>query len=270
MNEVLERIKGNLSVEAHLRIITRALACKEKFVFTRYSDGELFMLFGKEIKLTENGAWIDGKKVNSQQYAEHDRKTYLPDRDRKIVDMLREAYKYKADHYLIGMPLECCVGKEMFNELKEKEGIPKVYTTSNLLINANYPYFLEKTLKILETREIILIANKRAKTDRIKNLTNFVMLGDDCGHYIDEIIDEVDKILTNGKDQENTVILCAASYMSNLIGHHVAKKFRNITFLDIGTALHPIFGFELSRDYLIRYWSNPAGYTYHQCEIGNG
>ena len=52
------------------------------------------------------------------------------------------------------------------------------------------------------------------------------MLGDDCGHCIDEIIDEVDKILTNRKDQENTVILCAASYMSNLIGHHVAKKLK--------------------------------------------
>lgn len=263
----LERIKNEKSVYKHIKILTRALACDEIIVFTRYSDGELYMLFEKEIRLTGEGAWIDGVKVNDQVYEEHDRKTYIPGRDSKIIKMLRDAYNYKSNTYLVGMPLQCCVGEEMFSELKKTEGIPYNYTTSNLLINANYPYFLEKTMKIVKRKKIVLIANSRANYSQLGNVIGFIGIGDDCGQQIDQIKESLDAMLSRHPIREGMIILCAASYISNILGHHVDAKYKDISFLDIGTALHPQMGFGISRDYLYKYWSDPKGYNYHQCEI---
>ena len=252
---------------AHLKAVDRSLAIREPLVFTRFSDGELFMLIGKEIRMTPNGAWIDGIQVNRQRYLEHDCKIFKPERDQDIVRELSEAYKYEGgSQYIVGLPYKCCVGEGLFDQLKKTLGLPTVHTTANLIINANYHAFLNRTLRILMTRDILLVANKRANTTFFGDaLKAHVRLGDDCGKnlnkYYSMMCSQIEEV-----GSEDLVILSSASYISNIFGRRVAERWPEVSFLDIGTALHPQMGLGLIRGYLVEYWKNPEGYVGHDCE----
>ena len=124
---------------------------------------KLFMLLDKEIGLTPEGAWIDGKQVNIQKYAQHDCKTFIPDRDKDIVRELAKAFVHSKHNYIVGMPYACCVGEELANQLTDKYGKPIIHTTANLLIDDNYPTFIEKTFRIIQNRRIILCCTQECK-----------------------------------------------------------------------------------------------------------
>ena len=187
-------LKGS-DASIHLRVVNRAIACREPFVFTRYSDGELFMLLDKEIRLTPEGAWIDGVKVNNQKYAEHDCKTFYPNRDKDITEALSSAYMHKDENYIIGMPYACCVGENLLKGLLTKYGKPKLHTTANLLTDNNYPKFINTTLKIIQKRKVILIAHKSAYTNLFPNLIEHIGIEGDSGKEWRLIWEKVERVI---------------------------------------------------------------------------
>jgi hypothetical protein len=251
--------------EKHLRAVDISLATREPFVFTRFSDGELFMLMEKEIRLTPNGAWIDGVQVNCQKYLHHDCKTFIPGRDKDIISQLRNAYSHIRENYIVGLPYSCCVGEDLFAHLKSMLGIPKMHTTANLLINANYPAFLRRTLKILQTRRLLIVANKRAITRILGSaVESHVELGDDCGSEIEWYYEKLHESIRM-VGAIDLVVLCSASYLSNIFGHRLARYWPEVTFMDIGTAIHPHMGLGLIREYLVEYWKSPESYLGHTC-----
>ena len=249
----------------HLNRVNRAIACLEPFIFTRYSDGELFMLLDKEIKLTPIGAWIDGVQVNSQKYAEHDCKTFNPNEDKDITNALSEAYKHKKDNYIIGMPYSCCVGKGLSKDLIEKYGKPKLHTTANLITDNNYPKFIKTTLKLIQKRNIILIAHKSAKTNIFPELVEHIGIEGNSGKKWRLICDRVEERIKGNYKKEDILVLSSASYISNLMGHRISQKFEGVSFMDIGTSLHPMMGLGVIRQYLSEYWTNPKTYIGHKC-----
>ena len=74
-----------------------------------------------------------------------------------------------------------------------------------------------------------------------------------------------ESVKRNGENSD-ILILSAASYISNLLGYNISKQFDNVSFVDIGTALHPLMGLGLIRDYLITYWKDPKKYKAHKCD----
>jgi hypothetical protein len=249
----------------------KSLACYEPFQFTRFSDGELFMLLSKEIKLTPFGAWIDGKQVNSQRYDEHDCKTFIPSEDSLITTELLAALQYSGSNYIKGLPLPCCVGEELFDQLKSlsADQLGDKNSTANLLINANYPYFIEKVLPVLAQRPIIFVANKRACLDQFTNSMYHIKLGDDCKHDINHYESLLYQFIMqlSSRTKERVIILFAASYLSNILIYRLASRFPEITMIDVGTALHPLIKLGHIRHYLQLYWSNQKHYSYHQCQL---
>jgi len=249
---------GSSSQAVQLKKLTRLIALRERFVFTRYSDGELYMMLGKEIRLTPEGAWIDGQQVNSQRYEDHDCKTFFPDVDKDIIRALEDSYRYTETNYIIGLPYPCCVGEKLFSMLINRYGLPQLRSTANLLINCNYPYFVQKTWPIIQTRNIFLIANERADLRHIPNLIDFLGLGNDCGRDFKELKEKLLTRIDACKAGKELVILCAASYISNILGASIAKHHKDVTFIDIGTALHPLLGLGLIREYLVKYWRSTS------------
>jgi hypothetical protein len=248
-----------------LKKLTRSLAIGEKIIYSRFSDGELFMMLGKEIRLTPEGAWIDGKRVNSQKYAKHDCKTFLPNKDQDIVLELSNAFRHKASNYIVGMPYPCCVGEYMYNQLTSIYGLPDKRTTANLLINSNYPYFVKVTWKMLQQQQLFMIVNEEADLSNMDGVVGSLRLTADCGRDYKNLKMALSQRLREFKSAENLIVLCAGSYLSNIFAHHVSCNHNNISFIDIGTALHPIMGLGLIRDYLYRYWTNKEQFTDHTC-----
>ena len=268
---LIDSILNSEQPDRHIVEMRKSVACYQPFQFTRFSDGELFMLLGKEIKLTPLGAWIDGKQVNSQHYDKHDCKTFIPSEDSHITTELLAALNYSAINYIKGLPLPCCVGKELFSQMKSltTDQFGENHSTANLLINANYPYFIKKLVPVLSQRPIIFVVNKRACLDRFTNSLYHIKLGDDCKHNINQYESSLLECIMglSGSVKERVIILFAASYLSNILIYRLAQKFPNITMIDVGTALHPLIELGFIRHYLQLYWSNQNSYSYHQCHL---
>jgi len=264
----IQSVKENQSYCKQIKALQRSLAFYEPFQFSRYSDGELFMILDKEIRLTPNGAWIDGSQVNNQKYEDHDCKIFNPSSDKQITEELIIALHNQVPTYILGLPLPCCVGDDMFTSMLNKARFePSTYSTANLLINDNYPFFINYVLPILQKRKILLVANQRANASYFNNPVGHIKLGDDAKVYIDkyenEIVDYLE--LKSYSDQCDLVILFAASYLSNLLINRLSTKYPNVTMIDIGTALHPQLNLGYIRHYLQFYYSNPVGFSYHKC-----
>jgi len=245
-----------------------SIACMQPMQFSRFSDGELFMMLGKSIRLTPSGAWIDGKQVNTQRYEDHDCKTFYPNSDMAISNELIQAVGHTSPGYVAGLPLPCCIGQDMSTELNRVIGqAPVLWSTANLFINANYPFFIESVLPIILSRPVVLIANYRANTAVIPNLVGHIPLGDDCKPYIDGYTMQIEALVSSMSqaDRHDSVFLFAGSYISNLLIYRATKKWNDLTLLDIGTSLHPLLRLKIYRHYLHLYWQSPKLYSYHQC-----
>ncbi len=264
----IESVRANQNYFNQIRALQRSLAFLESFQFTRYSDGELFMILEKEIRLTTSGAWIDGVQINSQRYADHDCKIFKPSEDKALALELIKALCCKVKSYVIGLPLPCCVGDDMFTSMVKKTGLyPSFYSTANLLINDNYPFFLGRIIPILQKRNVLLVANKRANAEFFNRVCGHIKLGDDAKSSISRYEDEISRFLDSHsyEYQSELVILFAASYLSNLLIYRLVLRYPHVTMIDIGSALHPQLNLGLIRHYLQLYYSDPTSYCYHKC-----
>jgi len=252
----------------HLRGLVYNIGCRIPFQFTRFSDGELFMLSNKEIQLTPSGAWVDGKQVNGQRYEDHDCKTFFPYTDNKISNMLRESLCSSSSCFVLGLPLPCCAGETMYRDFKLENNIQSTrITTANLLINHNYPYFVTKCLPVLHIRPIIMVANRRADLSYFPSVIKHIKIGDDAKAEIETYLTELMDFLKSLSmyDQQEIIILFAASYFSNILISKLSYTYNHITMIDIGTSLHPQMNLGLIRHYLQLYYLDKESYVYHQC-----
>jgi hypothetical protein len=125
------------------------------------------------------------------------------------------------------------------------DGSEKNLTFSDLWINSNYRHFLEHALPVLEALPVALIANFRTRPEKISNLWSLIPVPDGAFQNHTEVVQEVvERIKLLPRE---TVVLSSASSISNLIGHQVSVLNIDVTFIDIGTALHEQLGFTDSR-----------------------
>ena len=258
----------NQPYNKQIKALQKSLALCEPFQFSRYSDGELFMILNKEIRLTPYGAWIDGNQVNNQKYADHDCKIFNPLEDKSLTQELVSGLHNNVPSFVLGLPLPCCIGGDMFQSLtREANFKPSNYSTANLLINNNFPFFVNYVIPILHTRRILLVANSRANSGFFKHLVGHIKLGDDAKTLIDTYETSIIQILDCNSfiEQSEIVILFAASYLSNILIHRLSLNYPHVTMIDIGTALHPQLNLGYIRHYLQLYYNQPDNYSYHEC-----
>lgn len=242
--------------EQHFWILQKKLKEGTPFAFVRYSDGEMDILQNKHLVLDDKSTRLDGK-VAGQVYHKTDFKEFKPEEHKPFRDKLIEAYKFQKENYYVGLSCPCCVGRENSDWMKDMRGQDDEYLTwANLLVNSNYPLFLQHMYPLLKKRKVVIICNKEAKLNSLpfKPIKDY-RIGQNAMINNIGLIEEISEWIEENNIND-TVFLSSASTLSNILIYESYKKYDTNTFIDIGTTLHPFMSLPIQRNYLRGYWLN--------------
>ena len=229
----------------------------ENFAFSRFSDGELFMLKGERLVLAENN-YITGELQGHGVYPKEEQKDFDPERDKFYQEKLVEALQYRKKNYykgLTGLADEDIAGKGSFQFQLDLcgEGDEEHLSYSNVFINNNYPKFVEQIIPVLSQKEIVFIANEAVTLDKLPfNIIKHFKVGSNCIINDYNLVEDI-KVWIKENNIKNKVFLFSASTLSNYIIHECFKECDENTYIDIGTCLSPwmgLDGWKYTRAYL--------------------
>lgn len=236
----------------HFHMLYDKLKSGENFAFSRFSDGELYMMQGKEIELAQSHYQIGNRKVASR-YSPEDFKHYDPSKHEFYRQELMDAYQHLQNNYYVGLSCRCCVGvvdhQDMLNWYKGDIN-SDLLTWSNLWVNGNFKLFKQYMIPEFSNHKIVYILNENANIDGLPfEVTKDFRVGTNC------IINDYGLIKTVGdwiseNDIENYVFLFSASSLSNYMIHHLYKLYPNNTYIDVGTTMNNYLGMKGLRAYL--------------------
>jgi len=245
----------------------------DHFAFTRFSDGELYILQNEPIAVGRTTCYLRGSE-HSGLWGEEEVKSFNPETDQRLREHLMECFLYKKSGYYKGICTEQDVGHKdwawQFDGLLDhQEGN---LTFANLLINGNYINFMTQMLPALKKKnyEVVYVCNKMANLDKFPlNLKKDFRVGQNCHINDTHLIEEI-KNWVRAEGVANHLFLFSAASLSNLLIYELYKEFPNNTYMDIGSTLNPMLdldGWKGSRGYLRGYWMNePNPYYYQDCE----
>jgi len=239
----------------------------ENFAFSRFSDGECFILQNKKLVLGSN-FYITGDKAGSNIYGPEEQKSFDPDADQFYRGLLYDSYKYKQCNYFKGVPSLQDMAHINFEYDKEQDDL----TFANLFINANYKRFIEEiVLKIFPNRDIIYVVNERADLRGLPfKVKKDFRIGSDCMKKNSNIHFDIFEYIIR-ENIRNSIVLCSAASLSNIIIHKCYSTFPDNTYLDIGSTLNPYLGEDMktcmhTRDYLRSYWMGEKNFYGNQVD----
>lgn len=227
---------------------------EENFSFTRFSDGELFVMQNKRLILSQNKVVV-GSEVLNFGYNKEDHKDFDPEKHGFFSQKLMESFQHIQDDYFVGISCPCCVSKAdnawMLENHKNDE---KFLTWSNLFVNANYPLFLKFFLPEFKKRKIVMVCNQNADLSGLPfDVVKDFRIGPNCLIDNFDLAEEIRQWISSEKIQDHTFLLCASS-LSNIIAHVCFSENCNNTFLDTGTTLNKFMKMDIARDYLKQFW----------------
>jgi len=212
-----------LSFKEQLDFIINKVASGENFSLSRYGDGELAIIEGREIGKETQAYEVDGWHTdgNAGVFAED----------------LRASLNREEENFFYGIPCVCCHGEENKNKYIEMINNDNILF-ANLLVNANFRQFVGYLLSGLE-REVVLIANEKGRDKEYPfNVVDAIWVKEECiewynGHKKD--------ILASLKDisekHSDTLFLVAAGPLANIMVDKLYEYNPNNTYLDIGSPL---------------------------------
>lgn len=238
----------------HFWTLQKKLKNGQNFAFSRYSDGEMNIMQNQHLVLDNQSTRLDGKTVGIE-YDEIDHKEYDPEKHAPFRDRLMEAYRYQADDYYVGLSCPCCVGKENSDWMKKERGPEQDNLTwANLLVNANYPFFLEKMVPLFAEKEIVFVCNKKSTFDKLPfKVKKDFRIGQNAMINDIGLVEEMREWIEQNNITDH-VFLFSASTLSNILIYELFRDFPNNTYIDVGTTLHPLMGMPIQRNYLKGYW----------------
>ena len=254
-------------------IILNKIKNRENFAFTRFSDGELYILQNRKVQISEDKCFIR-EKEHVGSWGEEEHKSFIPGKDDHLRERLTECFVHKQENYFKGICTKQDVGNEdwawQFNNLLDKN--EKNLTFANLLINGNYTNFMTSMVPEIKKQayETVYVCNKNANLkDYPFKLKKDFRVGQNCHindlHLVEEMIEWV-----SNNNVQNCLFLFSAASLSNILIYELYKRFPENTYMDIGSTLNPMLkldGWKGSRGYLRGYWLNEPNYYFFQdCE----
>jgi len=244
------------SMSGDLDIINDLLSKKENFAFSRFSDGEVLMLNRVEVLMGESQNKIHHSLFPADNPPD-DHKHYNPTEHEFQRQKLQEAIEYRGDNYFKGISCRCCIvpmwGQFFYDSQFEMIGLgdEENLTWSNLFINSNYKRFVEETMSIFKERKIVIVVNESADISELPfKVEKDFRIGQNCMINNYDTINDIKEYIASNKIHD-TVFLCAASSLSNMIIHQCYKEYPNNTYVDIGSALNPFMpGVGGKREYM--------------------
>lgn len=219
------------------------LKAHEPFAFSRWADGELWILQGKSYELSPRSHG------------------YIHPEDQKLFDVtlhefhrkkLWNAFRYSASNYHIGIitgsDANILNGYNPRDWMIENSGssIDNI-TYANLFINSNYRSFREKILPLFSEYEVTILCNERSEI--LFPYSKVFRVGSNCIINDDDKINEMVEYVQEKKPQGELFLFCASS-LGNCCIHKLHEIAPNNTYLDLGSALNPDLSLSLDRGYL--------------------
>lgn len=246
--------------------LTRMLEAKEPFAFTRFSDGELLILQNRRIVISGSEAFAHDRWGRGQ-WGEEEHKTFTPGKDEELRLKLHASFVHRQPNYFKGICCKCCVGEQNWawqfgpGNLTEAELSEKTLTWANLLINANYSFFVQRMVPLFSSFPVVVVVNEKANLTTLPFYNSIVKdfrVGQNCHISGQHLIFDMTKWVTeNPQYQSGTLFLFGAASLSNLLIHSLFSAFPNNTYMDVGSTMNPMMGLDGwkgSRDYLRAYW----------------
>ena len=233
----------------------------ENFAFSRFSDGEIFILKNERLILAEK-SFVTGGRSGHGIYPKEERKDFDPQKHEYISERLHDCLSSSKKNYF--KALSCNEDADICLEddvLLYQQGISgedeEYHTFATLFINANYPRFLNEVVPTFQDKPLVLIINENCTYDTLKfsNIVKGFNIGSNCIVNDYDLPEEINKWIEDN-DIENTIFLVAASTLSNFIIKDCFFQNPNNTYIDIGSSLNPwlgLDGWKFTRAYLIHW-----------------
>ena len=252
--------------------LVRMLKEGENFAFSRFSDGELFILQNKTVVLAEKH-YITGDVSGPNIYTKEEQKEFYPEQHSFYREKLIKSFIHNQKNYFKGIctATDGHVGRNNFDWMIDFHGGDHDNLTfANLLINANYSRFVEEVVPLLNSRKVLYIVNENANVMKLPfDVEKSFIIGSNCMVNDYNIVEEVMEYI-EAKDVNNAIVLCSAASLSNFVIHECFKNNQNNTFLDIGSCLNPLLdleGWKYTRGYLTSYWMSSGSPFGRQVDI---
>ncbi len=238
--------------------LVRLLKSGEPFAFNRFSDGELFMLQGKELILDDKQVKV-GSKVEGSRYKPEDHKRFHPEEHAFYRDRLVDAFRFRKKNYFKGISCRCCAGEADFRwQLDFHGGHDENFTWANLLVNGNYGRFVREMYPVFNDYRTVFVCNEKADLSVMPFVVRDFRVGynamvNDYG-LIAKLKGWIDDNAVRGH-----LFLFAASTFSKFAIHQLFEHCDGNTYIDVGTTLNPFMDMRLDRSYLKSFWLGEKG-----------
>lgn len=219
------------------------------FRFIRFSDGEMEILRNEPLEISLSHLnWRKGSVRHS--LPAYDVKQFSPERDQLFRRHLLESAQHRGPSFIKGIPsshVKQDDDRDLMVELNG--GFDSNLTFADLLINSNYRRFLRLFLPLILTySDVFVIGNFRMRPELANPTWQLIAIPDNFfGHYpgiMEQVVAQVED------SPPGALILSSASSLSNVVGHSIDVRRPDLTFIDIGTALHGFMGLDPAvRDY---------------------
>lgn len=227
------------SFAGDLAIFNQKLRSGENFSLVRFGDGEMRVINGDSINLSQ--------KCNGEHQ-------YVPnnERDEKHRQILADTLTYDNEQYYVGLPCRCCVGDENCDELRQQsQQQDNRLTWANLFVNANYSLFLKLTIPIIQSRKVNIICHEKAQIeDLLFEVSQVFRIG--ANAWVNDYESTLKEILAYcevGKIKQEVFIFCAG-VLSNMLIYQLTRMHPDNTYIDLGSVFDVTMGLGQTRQYL--------------------
>ena len=228
------------------------------FAFARFSDGEMFIMQNQTVVLAP-AYFVTGNRVGNNIYTKEEQKEFHPSKHQFYREKLIESFKFRKEKYFKGICTKTDVGIDNFNWQIDLhgDGDEEHLTFANVLINSNYPRYVEEIVPLFKNRDIIYVVNEMANLEGLPfKVKKDFRIGSNCMVDSYDTVEKVKDYIAQNNIEDH-IILCSAASLSNFIIHECYEENQKNTFLDIGSSLNPYLdleGWKFTRGYLTSYW----------------
>ncbi|NVM35925.1 MAG: hypothetical protein HWN81_10035 [Candidatus Lokiarchaeota archaeon] len=260
----------NKTFEGDFYSINKMLKEGENFSFSRFSDGEVFIMQGQEVVMAADHCKVKGVVHKGVNYAEDDHKHFDPSHHEFYRQKLIDSFIHRQNNYIKGISCRCCIGQRDFNwqlgiiKGRYNDLDQEHLSWSNLMINANYFRFINEMTPVFKTKKIVMIVNKNASLSELGfDIVKDFRIGKNCMVNDYSLIDTIEEWVGEN-DIKNHLFLFAAASLSNIAIHRLYSKYPENTYMDIGSSLNPFMpGIGSRRRYMNQI--NAGRITYETC-----
>lgn len=223
----------------HLDDFILFLKSKTPFTFVRFSDGEVEILRNRYLEINAGKTVFRGREFKNN-FPDFDSKRFDPRIHQNIRKDLLSSALFRNKNFYKGVPTfhnDAIKDREFL--LRLNGGFDVNMTFSDLFLNSNYKKYRDEIVPLFENYEnIYVVANFRANPIAILSKAKHIKIPDNFFATYDEIIEDTYNQLQD--IPSGSLVLSSASSLSNILGHRLYLKNKNITFLDIGTSINDL------------------------------